>query len=590
MQTLFDLFVRIQNENTAFNRVKANADNTFNSIDSRINKTSNAFANMGKNIAMMAGVAGMGMLIKGSFELAAGFEQTRVSFQTLLGDVDKGNNLFEDIRKMGAATPYQTDDLAKAAQTLLAFNVSGEKVLPTLSMLGDLAMGNAAKMQQISLVFGQIQSAGKLTGQDLLQLINVGINPLQRLSEKTGKSMGQLRDEMSKGLITSKMVTDAFVELTSEGGKFYQMSEKMSVTMSGRWSTLVDNVNLFRASLVETSSGAINNLLQSLNKIAIVFTNNIDKIQKFMRILFTVGKYFLIYKTTIWLTQKAMMAYNTVMTIVATTKKILAMATAHATLTLKAFRTALITTGIGVFIVALSAVASKLMSMREEAAETTEEFEGLNKELYKFMYPNNAEIDITKQLKIDPSTLRNTMEGATNKQFEDIRNQLNGIPQAQIVPDNTPTVIDQTKKATDELAESIKTINREQLGLMESGYLKLIEETNRELTNMDNPLMKGESIKALKVYEQRLKLVQGELSKFKSTSSTLDVTPSKELNDVTTELSTRRNIRQVTINIGTIKAAETIEMNNLQAGSREIETEMTEAVLRATASYALQQQ
>jgi len=284
------------------------------------------------------------------------------------------------------------------------------------------------------------------------------------------------------------------------------------------------------------------------------------------------------------------MAYNTVMTIVATTKKILAMATAHATLTLKAFRTALITTGIGVFIVALSAVASKLMSMREEAAETTEEFEGLNKELYKFMYPNNAEIDITKQLKIDPSTLRNTMEGATNKQFEDIRNQLNGIPQAQIVPDNTPTVIDQTKKATDELAESIKTINREQLGLMESGYLKLIEETNRELTNMDNPLMKGESIKALKVYEQRLKLVQGELSKFKSTSSTLDVTPSKELNDVTTELSTRRNIRQVTINIGTIKAAETIEMNNLQAGSREIETEMTEAVLRATASYALQQQ
>jgi tape measure domain-containing protein len=551
MQTLFDLFVRIQNENTAFSKVKANADNTFNAIDSRINKTSNAFANMGKSLMMMAGVAGLGMLVKGSFELAAGFEQTRVSFQTLLGDVEKGNKLFEDIRQMAVATPYQTEDLSKAAQTLLAFNISGEKVLPTLSMLGDLSMGNAAKMQQISLVFGQIQAAGRLTGQDLLQLINVGINPLQRLSEKTGKSMGQLRDEMSKGLISSQMVTDAFIELTSEGGKFYQMSEKMSTTMSGRWSTLVDNVNLFRASIVETSGGAINQLLQSLNNIAIVFTNNIDKIQKFLKILFTVGKYFLIYKTTIWLTQKAMMAYNVVMTVIATTKKILAMATAHATLTLKAFRTALMTTGIGIFVVALSAVATKLMTMREEASKATEEFEGLNKEFYKFMYPNNVEMDVF---------------------------------------DKNSQIKNKTQESTDQLAASIKDINREQLGIMETGFVKLIEETNRDLTNLENPLMRGAALDALKVYEARLKIIRGELAKFKLTNSSLDVSPSKELNDVTTELSTRRNIRQVTINIGTIKAAETIEMNNLQAGSRQIEAEMTEAVLRATASYALQNQ
>jgi hypothetical protein len=75
-----------------------------------------------------------------------------------------------------------------------------------------------------------------------LQLINGGFNPLQVMSEKTGKSMSQLKDEMSKGAISFEMVEQAFKDATGEGGLFFDMMEKQSNTLAGTISTLEGGV------------------------------------------------------------------------------------------------------------------------------------------------------------------------------------------------------------------------------------------------------------------------------------------------------------------------------------------------------------
>ena len=113
-----------------------------------------------------------------------------------------------------------------------------------MKAIGDVAAGDKEKFKSLTLAFGQVSSAGKLTGQDLLQMINAGFNPLQVISEKTGKSMSELKDEMAKGNISARDVAEAFAIATGEGGKFNNMMDKQSQTLEGLKSTLGDEFQL----------------------------------------------------------------------------------------------------------------------------------------------------------------------------------------------------------------------------------------------------------------------------------------------------------------------------------------------------------
>lgn len=106
-------------------------------------------------------------------------------------------------------------------------------------------MGDKQKMQSLALAFSQASSAGKLQGQDFLQLINAGFNPLQVISERTGKSMSVLKDEMSKGKITADMLSQAFQWATDEQGLFYNGAEKAGTTTIGRLNQIKDTFSEF---------------------------------------------------------------------------------------------------------------------------------------------------------------------------------------------------------------------------------------------------------------------------------------------------------------------------------------------------------
>lgn len=88
-------------------------------------------------------------------------------------------------------------------------------------------------------------------------MINAGFNPLSVMADKTGKSIATLKEEMSKGAITSEMVQQAFIDATSAGGKFYQMSERASKTINGQISMMQDALDAMFNSLGEQSEGAI---------------------------------------------------------------------------------------------------------------------------------------------------------------------------------------------------------------------------------------------------------------------------------------------------------------------------------------------
>lgn len=164
-------------------------------------------------------------------------ESLQTSFKTLAGE-QIGGELFEQIKEYELRTPMIMQDLASGAQTMLAFNIPAQDVMLHLKAIGDISMGDSEKFKSLTLAFSQMSATGKLMGQDLLQMINAGFNPLQVISEQTGKSIGQLKEEMEKGAISTKMVQDAFHAAASEGGQFNGMLEAQSKTLKGAISNL----------------------------------------------------------------------------------------------------------------------------------------------------------------------------------------------------------------------------------------------------------------------------------------------------------------------------------------------------------------
>lgn len=202
-------------------------------------------------------------------------EKTATSFNVLVGSEEKAAKMLGELNKYADNTLWDRSTTQEAAKTMLGFGVSTETVVDDLKMLGDVAMGDKNKIQQLALVFGQISAAGKLQGQDLLQLINAGYNPLLDISALTGKSVAQLKDEMSKGLVTFDMVRAAFQRATGAGGKFANMTERIAETSYGAFeqmkgklvSTLLELYNVIQP-LVIPVLNALGKALDALGKMA----------------------------------------------------------------------------------------------------------------------------------------------------------------------------------------------------------------------------------------------------------------------------------------------------------------------------------
>lgn len=227
--------------------------------------------------AALAGIGGTLALVNKFVELmkdssgkAAGLEELTLQFQTLTGSATKAADLVAKFREEATKSPLNTTDYAKAGKTLMSMGTSSGDLLPKLRMLGDVSMGNAQSFGSLALAFGQVQAAGRLTGQELNQFINTGFNPLQQISKRTGKSMAELKDRMEKGAISADMVTQAFKDATGAGGLFYRAIEVGAQSFNGKMAKAVDSVDslkiAFGTGLNEGFAAGLDKISETLPK------------------------------------------------------------------------------------------------------------------------------------------------------------------------------------------------------------------------------------------------------------------------------------------------------------------------------------
>ena len=252
--------IRIDGDASPFER-------TLNSIGDKSKRIISGIGTVSKGVAKGATVvygaisAAMSVAGVASVKYNANIERLQTSFATMTGSAEKAAEVVERLRTMGASTPFETADLVQVTQLLMQYGFTADEAIDRMTMLGDIAQGNAAAMTSIATGYAQMSSAGKVNLQDIKQMINGGFNPLQEISERTGESMASLYDRISKGTMSVDEITESMRYATSEGGKFFQSMEKQSQTLNGQLSTLKDNLSSFGGELFRPMTDLMRNTL-----------------------------------------------------------------------------------------------------------------------------------------------------------------------------------------------------------------------------------------------------------------------------------------------------------------------------------------
>ena len=249
------------------------AERTISNLSKSSDTLSKKFTSFGTKMSIGV-TAPLTALATAGVKYNATMETYLANLTTLLGgNQQEAQKLLDTLKEMANTTPYEATDLVKATQKMMAFGISADDSLKYLNMLGDIAMGDANKMDSLTLAFSQISASGRASMEDINQMINQGFNPLTIIAEKTGESMADLRDRVSAGQVSFEEIAGAFQTATSEGGTFYQSMDKASQTTNGKISSLKDAFSSALGSMTESLLPFVTEAVEGLTKVADWFAN-----------------------------------------------------------------------------------------------------------------------------------------------------------------------------------------------------------------------------------------------------------------------------------------------------------------------------
>jgi tape measure domain-containing protein len=239
-------------------KAQAEGKKSFDALDKEADEFSNKVKQAGASTSTLgttlSGLKGLiagafaglaiGSAIKSMATLSIEAEQNKIAFTTFLGSVDAANESLKGLKQFASVTPFSSKEVIDVGKALLGFGVQAKDLTPTLKSIGDLSAGTGKNFKELAVIFGQIKSVGKLMGGDLMQLRQSGIPIVAELAKNYGTTEAAITEMVTKGKIGFKDVEKAFTSLTSEGGMFFDLMAKQSLSLGGQLSTLQDNLEV----------------------------------------------------------------------------------------------------------------------------------------------------------------------------------------------------------------------------------------------------------------------------------------------------------------------------------------------------------
>lgn len=215
----------------------------------------------GMGLAGLGAAGGAAMAARKVFDIAregtrtfAELERSTAAFEVFTGSAKRADQLTKSMRNLSMQTGVQMNALQGSASTMMGFGVALDQVVPKMTQMAAITRGDSERLRSMSLAFAQVTAAGRLMGQDLLQLVNSGFNPLQEISRKTGRSIIDLKKDMELGKISAQEVSDAFDSVVGQGGLYNGMLEKMADTTSVQLAKASGAWQMFSAEVGESLS------------------------------------------------------------------------------------------------------------------------------------------------------------------------------------------------------------------------------------------------------------------------------------------------------------------------------------------------
>jgi tape measure domain-containing protein len=225
-------------------------------------------------------------------------QQLQVAFETMLGSAEKSNELFAQLVKTAAITPFGLEDVANGAKQLLAYGLEAENVNETLTRLGDIAAGLSVPLNDLVYLYGTTMAQGRLYTQDLNQFTGRGIPMLSELAKQFGVAENKVKDLVESGKVGFPEVQKVIESLTDEGGKFGGLMEAQSKTITGQISNIEDALYMMFNEIGQESEGIINKTLSGISYV-------IENYERFGRILMGVVATYGTYRAAVMLAAAA---------------------------------------------------------------------------------------------------------------------------------------------------------------------------------------------------------------------------------------------------------------------------------------------
>ena len=213
----------------------------------------------------------VGNLAKSSLDVNNSFQKIKDDFGIMLGDVEAGIGLFNELQEFNFWTPFDIEQTSQAAKVLVSAKVPLKDLTDYLTRFGDIAQGDAQKFQSYINAFSKASAKGKADMEVLNVYTDQGVQILDALGQQLGKTSAEIVKMASEGKISFQDLDDALNALASEGGLYYGTLEKAAMRLDAVQAGLQESVKSLKASFGQMLAPAVSAVLT-------VFTNLVDKI------------------------------------------------------------------------------------------------------------------------------------------------------------------------------------------------------------------------------------------------------------------------------------------------------------------------
>lgn len=243
-------------------------------------------------VSKIAGAFAAKELVNNIVNVFGEFQQLEASFNTIIGNEEKANNLMQQLIRTAATTPFDLQGIANGARQLLAYGENVENVNDDLIRLGNIAAGLKQSLNDLVYLYGTTMTQGRLYTQDYNQFVGRGIPLGRELASVLGVAESKVREMVEAGKVGFPEVQKALQNLTNEGGMFYNLMEEQSERVLGRISNIKDSFGMMMNGIGQQSEGIING---SLDAVAFL----IDHYEQVGRVLLGLVGTYGVYKTAV---------------------------------------------------------------------------------------------------------------------------------------------------------------------------------------------------------------------------------------------------------------------------------------------------